>query len=96
MPTSFVQPNEFIPERWYSKPELVLNRRAFNPFSIGRYTCVGKELAIAELRFVTTLLVSQYDIGFAPGEDGERCWREMKDQFTAAPGRLDMVFKLRG
>ena len=48
-----------------------------------------------ELRFVVPLLVQEYDIGFAPGEDGIRVWREMKDQFTAAPGRLELVVKRR-
>ncbi len=27
---------EFIPERWTSKPELVKNKAAFAPFSLGR------------------------------------------------------------
>ena len=95
VPTSFVQPNDFLPERWYSEPEKILDHRAFNPFSIGRYTCVGKDLAIAELRFVTSLLISRYDVAFAPGEDGTRCWKEMRDQFTAAPGKLELVFNTR-
>ncbi len=31
----WVRPNEFIPERWYSRPELIKNKNAFVPFSIG-------------------------------------------------------------
>ena len=98
MPTvdkSFARASEFVPERWYSMPEMVADKRAFTPFSIGRFACVGKNLALAELRFVTALLVSKYDITFAPGEDGTRCWRDMKDQFTAAPGKLELVFTPR-
>lgn len=34
-PRNFVRPNEFIPERWSSQPELVLNSKAFIPFSTG-------------------------------------------------------------
>lgn len=56
---------------------------------------MGKALAMMELRFVVALLVQEYDIGFAPGEDGIRVWREMKDQFTAGPGRLELVVKRR-
>lgn len=74
---------------------MVADRRAFTPFSIGRFACVGKNLALAELRFVAALLLSKYDLAFAPGEDGSRCWRDMKDQFTAAPGKLVLVFKPR-
>ncbi len=44
---------------------------------------------------MTALLVSKYDITFAPGEDGTRCWRDMKDQDTAAPGKLELVFTPR-
>ena len=92
---SFARASEFVPERWYSRPEMVADKRAFTPFSIGRFACVGKNLALSELRFVTALLVSKYDISFAPGEDGTSCWRDMKDQFTAAPGKLELVFTPR-
>jgi len=27
---------EFVPERWYSKPEMVKNKRAFSPFGNGK------------------------------------------------------------
>ena len=42
------------------------------------------------------LIVSKYEIGFAPGEDGTRVWRDMRDEFTAVPGRLELVFKPLG
>ena len=31
----FVRPDDFVPERWYSQPELILNRNGFAPFSLG-------------------------------------------------------------
>ncbi|EGD94147.1 hypothetical protein TESG_01671 [Trichophyton tonsurans CBS 112818] len=37
----FVQPNHFIPERWSSKPGLIIRKDAFNPFLAGRYSCAG-------------------------------------------------------
>lgn len=33
---AFVNAQEFIPERWYSKPELVKASRAFAPFGMGK------------------------------------------------------------
>lgn len=48
-----------------------------------------------ELRYVLAMLVSRYEIAFAPGEDGVGVWRDMKDNFTAAPGKLELVFNLR-
>ena len=32
----WVRPNECIPERWYSQPELILNKNAYCPFSLGK------------------------------------------------------------
>lgn len=73
---------------------------------------MGKNLALAELRFVTALLTRKYRVRFAPnagsgdemepggtnGHEGE-WWRrvetEMRDQFTAAPGQLELVFEAR-
>ena len=45
---------------------------------------------------MTALLVSRFDIMFAPGEDGTALFRDMKDAFTAAPGDLRLVFRRRG
>ncbi|KAL8938660.1 MAG: hypothetical protein Q9216_003780 [Gyalolechia sp. 2 TL-2023] len=83
---------EFIPERWYSKPWMIKNKNAFAPFALGPYHCIGKNLALSELRFVTALLASKYDISFPAGEDGESCVEDMVDQFTAVPGPLNLVF----
>lgn len=35
---NFEHPNEFIPERWTSKPELTKNASVYSPFSIGKYS----------------------------------------------------------
>ena len=48
-----------------------------------------------EISYVVALLVSRYDITFAPGDDGTQVWKDMKDEFTAKPGRLDLVFHAR-
>lgn len=53
---AFVDPHNFIPERWYSKPELVKDKRAHAPFSLGNVDlfrtrslswCFGTELIVA-------------------------------------------------
>ncbi|KAI1323412.1 benzoate 4-monooxygenase cytochrome P450 [Xylariaceae sp. FL0255] len=95
--TAFVEPHSFIPERWYSKSELVLDKRAFAPFGSGRTSCAGKHLAMAQLRLFAAGLLSRYNITFAPGErNGEAVERDMRDQLTASPGRLNIVFEKRG
>ncbi|KAI9715533.1 MAG: hypothetical protein M1828_000785 [Chrysothrix sp. TS-e1954] len=35
LPTAFVQPSNMIPERWYSRPDLILDKTAFAPFGAG-------------------------------------------------------------
>jgi cytochrome P450 len=49
---NFVRPDEFVPERWIDRPELILRKDAFIPFTTGPYNCAGKELAKMELRSV--------------------------------------------
>lgn len=61
----------------------------------GRYNCVGKNLAYAEMRIVVALLASKYDFSFAPGEDGSAVEADMVDQFTGNPGQLKLVFQKR-
>jgi len=61
-PRNFDRPNEFIPERWSSQPDLITRKDAFNPFSTGVFGCVGKPLAMMELRMVVALLVRKFDI----------------------------------
>lgn len=33
---------EFVPERWYSKPDMIKHKNAFAPFSHGSEGCIGK------------------------------------------------------
>ncbi|KAF2703227.1 cytochrome P450 [Pleomassaria siparia CBS 279.74] len=92
-PRNFVQPDEFIPERWSSRPELVLNRSAFNPFSTGPYNCVGKGLAMMELRSVISRVVNEFDILLPEGFDAKTYFDSVKDHFTAGPPDQKVVFK---
>ncbi|KAL4951186.1 cytochrome P450 [Aspergillus filifer] len=65
----FHDPDSFIPERWTDKPELTIDSSIFVPFNHGTHACVGKQLALMELRWVLTMVVTQYDLGFAPEHD---------------------------
>ncbi|KAL8937854.1 MAG: hypothetical protein Q9216_004217 [Gyalolechia sp. 2 TL-2023] len=42
----FEKPNEFIPERWYSAPQMVKDRRAFMPFNQGQLFLPSKSLGV--------------------------------------------------
>ena len=62
---------------------------------LGRYGCIGKNLALSELQVVTALLVRTYHIKLVPDEDGSRVEKEMTDRFTVLPGPLRLTFERR-
>jgi cytochrome P450 family 628 len=88
-----VRPNEFVPERWTTEPELVLRPDAYIPFYTGAYGCAGKQLALMEVLLVMTQLVREFDISFAPQETGEKLVKEMKDHFNVSLEPFYLGFK---
>ena len=95
MESCFAQPEEFIPERWTSRPELILNSKAYSTFGIGNCSCVGKNIVWSKIRLLVAAVVPKYHIKFAPGEDGKRVSRDLKDYLAPQPGQLDLVFEPR-
>lgn len=63
-----------------------------NPIVPGRYNCIGKNLAMLQIHGVVASLLGQFDVAFGPDEDGVSVWRDLKDQFNAHPGELDLIF----
>ncbi|KAF2757755.1 benzoate 4-monooxygenase cytochrome P450 [Pseudovirgaria hyperparasitica] len=92
---NFGMPLEFIPERWTDHPELVKNADAFMPFSIGPYGCVGKQLALMEVRSVTAHILHEYNVRTAPGFTQENFLKEKKDCFALELGPLELIFEPR-
>jgi cytochrome P450 len=71
---------------------LLLNKRAFLPFSAGAYDCVGKGLANMELRSVVSRVVNEFDILLPEGFDAEAYFGGIKDHFTAGLPRQMVKF----
>ena len=94
-PKAFAKPDEFIPERWTTQPDLIVDKAGFFPFLIGPFSCIGRQLALRELRVVTAKLVLGFDVSLAPGEDGYSLFNETCDNFTLTMGRLELCFKER-
>ena len=92
---NFVHPEEWIPDRFTTRPELIHDQRAFVPWSAGKYVCIGKNLSLIEIRVAAALILKTFDMEFAPGEDGERMFTEALDYFTTTPGPLNVVLKER-
>ncbi|KAI2479850.1 CypX Cytochrome P450 [Pyrenophora tritici-repentis] len=92
---NFLSPEAFIPERFTSKPDLIINKLAFVPWSTGKMACLGKNLSLMEIRVAAALLLTSFDFDFAPGEDGTRMFTKATDYFTTTPGPLNLVLKNR-
>lgn len=56
----FKQPREFIPERWTTRPDLIIDKRAYFPFNVGEYTASivpGPRVELERL----ILMIGRYD-----------------------------------
>lgn len=128
----YANASSFIPERWYSSPEMIKDRSAFAPFSagnfmlfltrnplstlsllafllpplnptstsdvlLGRYGCIGRPLAMLNIRTTLAKLLLTFDIAFPPEDDatGAGFEAKSKEHFTLAPGELSLVFRKR-
>ncbi|KAL8665788.1 MAG: hypothetical protein Q9202_001910 [Teloschistes flavicans] len=82
----FCRPDEFLPERWLpeakadpSSPFFNDDLSAVQAFSVGIWSCIGKQLAYGELRVVLGRMVWNFDISVAArGRDvdwtAQKCW----------------------
>lgn len=62
---------------------------------LGPYGCIGKQLALMEMRTVVSLLVSRFDVKLAPGEDGGKLLGKSRDAFTLRMENLNLIFEER-
>lgn len=88
-PNNFSYPDTWYPDRWLiadglkeSSEKLTHNTNAFNPFSFGPANCVGKNLAVQEMRMVITNLMQKLEMRFADSWDPSRYEKNIKDQFV--------------
>ncbi|KZP10113.1 cytochrome P450 [Athelia psychrophila] len=102
-------PDVFWPDRWLSEGErtspfspahkgpvdVVLDRAAFTPFSFGPSNCVGKNLALQEIRMVVSLMLQSFDMQLAKGYDAQRWEREIEDRLISHTGELPVVLTAR-
>ncbi|KAF7857124.1 uncharacterized protein EAF02_011357 [Botrytis sinoallii] len=79
----FHKPSEFHPERWLaandsSSPFHNDNRNAVQVFGIGPRSCIGRPLAIAELKLVLARIVWRFDLEKVDSEAGNLKWAEQR------------------
>ncbi|WPH03856.1 Hypothetical protein R9X50_00673900 [Acrodontium crateriforme] len=90
---NFTNANSFIPERWTHHPEMIKHKDAFAPFLMGPFGCIGKNLALTELRVLTTRLLLRYEVALAPKEDGVALLTKSLDHFTIDLADLELCFR---
>jgi cytochrome P450 len=61
----------------------------------GVYGCIGKNLALMQLRAVLSRLVLNFDFSFAPGDTGDEFDTNALDTFTLTLPPLQMVLTSR-
>ncbi len=102
----FTHPERFWPERWLIAEGLegapnkdgqsfVHDNNAFIPFSFGPANCVGKNLAMQEMRVVVCHIMHKLTLKLADGWDATEFEKVYKDQFVAEVGRLPVTVHQR-
>jgi cytochrome P450 len=97
----FPNPDKFWPERWLKQDlddnnvNIILDRNAFIPFSIGSANCAGKPLAMIELRLMTCLIVRTFELSFEDGYDPSRWEEGILDRFLMVKGKLPVKLRKR-
>jgi cytochrome P450 len=87
---------EFIPERWTGEwSEGVKERKAFIPFGYGVHSCVGKQLALNEIRLTIAMVVREFDLVLGDRYDEEMWENEWKDRAGVQVGKLWVNFVKR-
>jgi cytochrome P450 len=82
-PVCFHSTTSFFPERWLAdemanpdSPFFNDQRHAFQPFSLGPRSCMGQNLAWAELRLVLAKLLWKFDVQAVQGKELE--WEQLR------------------
>ncbi|KAK0256182.1 hypothetical protein LTR12_003017 [Friedmanniomyces endolithicus] len=92
-PIAFPDPDVFLPGRWLEAEPTTSMKTLFMPFSKGTRACIGKSLAMVELRLVVLGLLSRYEVKLPPQTTEESM--EIRDHFLVMPksGKCELIFE---
>jgi len=105
-PTAFPNPHTWNPDRWLTlsttsnakssgsgAADAELAKELFMPFSKGPRACLGKNMAIMELKKTTATLITQTRVKVAPSTTDANM--AMIDHFLAIPkgGKCELIFE---
>ncbi|KAI9027671.1 cytochrome P450 [Phycomyces nitens] len=89
-------PLSFNPDRWLPGAETKPNMEAYFPFSTGSRNCIGKTLAMNEMRLVIAALIKHYDIESIPKEMEAAKEKRYYITLTLESGSFKLLLKPRG
>lgn len=61
----------------------------------GPYGCIGRPLALMQMRLVIADTISRFDLEYPPGNDGSEFIEKTKDHFTWGLAELNICFRAR-
>lgn len=99
-PANFHLVTSFIPERWLSEattdpksPFFNDKRSAVQPFSLGPRSCLGQNLAWAEMRLILTKLLWAFDFAVVP--EKKLRWEDLRTFWLYEKKPVAVWIKLR-
>jgi cytochrome P450 len=99
LPSNFSEPDVFRPERWLADQRgtnEAFNAKASIPFIQGPYHCVGRNFAMAEMRWTVATLVSRYVMRLVDGFDKAAFEEHIQDRsLLEIEGSLDVLIERR-
>ncbi|PSS01016.1 hypothetical protein PHLCEN_2v4082 [Hermanssonia centrifuga] len=99
---NFSYPEKFWPERWLiaeglqdSPEKITHNPNAFIPFSFGPSNCVGKNLALQEMRMLVCHFMQKLDARFPDGWNPDEWEGDLEDKLVTKLGHLPVIVERR-
>lgn len=80
-------------QHWYVCPDRTKEDADID--ELGAYNCIGKPLALQNLRATVAQLVMTFDVQFAPGYEAEKFDERSKDNFVLGVADLNLMFTPR-
>ncbi|GKZ35534.1 hypothetical protein AbraIFM66950_006196 [Aspergillus brasiliensis] len=87
--------HQLIPERWYKYPEATKHKSAYAPFLVGPYACIGKPLALMNMRTTVARIIMAFDLRLPSKDDGTLLDRSMREHFSSYVEDIYVIFKKR-
>lgn len=91
----FIRTDEFISERWITKPELYIRKGAFMTILTGPYTYAGRNLAMIEMRSVIERVVKEFWSKLPSKFDKSGLFERSEDHRIAGIPKVRMTFVKR-